>query len=136
MEIVTASASWSADENAPSASARRTDAPIVSSLGREPWNRPWWKTADGDGATLYYILAIHLLAAIGLVLFPAPGWRVIVATVTLGWFGGLGVTVCYHRTLAHTALRLHPVVKHLLIFFAMFNGSGSPDSWTAHHRQP
>jgi stearoyl-CoA desaturase (delta-9 desaturase) len=78
---------------------------------------------------------IHLLAAVGLVFFPTPGWRVIVATVALGWIGGLAVTVCYHRSLAHTALRLNPVVKHVLIFFAMFNGSGSPDSWTANHRQ-
>ena len=101
---MTISASVSGDEISP----RRTDTPIVSSLGREPWNHPWWKTADGDGATLYYILAIHLLAAVGLVLFPAPGWRVVVATVALAWVGGLGVTVCYHRTLAHTALRLHP----------------------------
>ena len=85
--------------------AARTHAPIVSSLGTEPWNRPWWKTADGDGATLYYILAIHLLAAIGLAFFPVPGWRVIVATVSIAWLGGLGVTVCFHRSLAHTAVR-------------------------------
>ncbi len=114
---------------------RTADAPIVSSLGPEPWRSPWWKTADGDRATLWYILAIHLLAAVGLVFFATPGWRVIAATVALAWLGGLGVTVCYHRSLAHTALRLHPIVKHALIFFAMFNGSGSPDSWTANHRQ-
>lgn len=114
---------------------RPADAPIVSSLGPEPWKSPWWKTAKGDHATFYYIVTIHVLAAIGLVFFPTPGWRVIAATVGLAWFGGLGVTVAYHRSLAHTALRLNPVVKHLLIFFAMFNGSGSPDSWTANHRQ-
>lgn len=115
--------------------SRLTDAPIVSSLGPEPWKSPWWKTAKGDRATFYYIVAIHILAAIGLVFFPMPGWKVIVASVALGWLGGLGTTVCYHRALAHTALRLHPAVKHALIFFAMFNGSGSPDSWTANHRQ-
>jgi len=114
---------------------RRTDTPIVSSLGTEPWKAPWWKPARGEHATFYYIVTIHVLALIGLVLFPAPGWKVITATVAIAWLGSLGVTVCYHRTLAHTALRLHPVVKHLLIFFAMFNGSGSPDSWTANHRQ-
>lgn len=116
-------------------STRRTDTPIVSSLGTEPWKSPWWKTAAGDRATFYYIVAIHLLALIGVVFFATPGWRVIAATVALGWLGGLGVTVCYHRALAHTALRLNPVVKHLLIFFAMFNGSGAPASWTANHRQ-
>jgi fatty-acid desaturase len=114
---------------------RLTDSPIVSSLGSEPWNAPWWRAADGDRATFYYVLLIHVLAAAGLVFYATPGWRVISATVILAWFGALGVTVCYHRTLAHTALRLHPVVKHVLIFFAMFNGSGSPDSWTANHRQ-
>ena len=114
---------------------RLAEAPIVSSLGPEPWKSPWWKTAHGDHATFYYIILIHLLAAVGLVFFAQPGWKVIVATVALGWLGGLSVTVCYHRALAHTALRLHPVVKHVLIFFAMFNGSGSPDSWTANHRQ-
>lgn len=114
---------------------RATETPILSSLGTEPWKAPWWKTSRGDGATFFYVVLIHVLALIGLVFFPTPGWRVIVATVALGWIGGLGVTVCYHRSLAHTALRLNPVVKHILIFFAMFNGSGSPDSWTANHRQ-
>lgn len=114
---------------------RPTDTPIVSTLGTEPWNSPWWKTAAGDRATFVYIIVIHLLAAVGLLFFAQPGWKVIVSTVALGWMGGLSVTVGYHRALAHTALRLHPVVKHVLIFFAMFNGSGSPDSWTANHRQ-
>jgi len=119
----------------PSPRAIRRDTPIVSSLGSEPWTAPWWKPARGDGPTFFYIVLIHVLALIGLVFFPMPGWKVTVATVSIGWLGGLGVTVGYHRALAHTALRLHPVVRHLLIFFAMFGGSGSPDSWTANHRQ-
>ena len=117
------------------ASIRPVDASIVSSLGSEPWKSAWWKTADGERPTFLYIVAIHILAVVGLIFFATPGWRIMVATGSLAWLGGLGVTVCYHRTLAHTALRLHPAVKHLLIFFAMFNGSGSPDSWTANHRQ-
>jgi fatty-acid desaturase len=122
-----------AEPSAPRGISR--DTPIISSLGSEPWTAPWWKPARGDGPTFFYILLIHVLALVGLVFFPTPGWKVIVATVAIGWLGGLGVTVGYHRTLAHTALRLHPVVRHLLIFFAMFGGSGSPDSWTANHRQ-
>src|SRR5436309_8347653 len=118
-----------------SITAMPANAPIVSSLGPEPWKSPWWKTAEGDHATFFYVMAIHILGAIGIVFFSTPGWRVIVATVVLAWLGGLGVTVCYHRSLAHTALRLHPVIRHVLIFFAIFNGSGAPDSWTANHRQ-
>lgn len=124
-----------AEDFAPTRLPRAQEAPIVSDLGPEPWNSPWWKATSGDRATFFYIVAIHILAGIGLFFFPTPGWRVIVATVALAWLGSLGTTVCYHRSLSHTALRLHPAVRHLLIFFAMFNGSGSPDSWTANHRQ-
>jgi stearoyl-CoA desaturase (delta-9 desaturase) len=85
--------------------------------------------------TFFYLMTIHLLALIGLIFFPSPGWKVAAISVGIAWLGGMGVTVCYHRTLAHTALRLHPAVRHLLIFFAMFNGSGAPDTWTANHRQ-
>jgi len=46
----------------------------------------------------------------------------------------LGTTVCYHRVLAHRTLRLNKVVEHLLVFWAMFNGSGAPASWVAYHR--
>lgn len=112
-----------------------SNAPIVSSLGPEPWKAPWWKAAEGDRATFFYLLAIHLLAVAGVIFFPIPGWKVALATFLLMWLGGLGVTVCYHRSLAHAAVRLHPVVRHALIFFAMFNGSGAPDSWSANHRQ-
>ncbi len=111
------------------------DAPIVSSLGTEPWNAAWWKPARGDRATFFYFVLIHILAAIGLIFFAQPGWMVALAAVTIAWLGGFGVTVAYHRSLAHTALRLHPVVRHVLIFLAMFGGSGSPDHWTANHRQ-
>jgi fatty-acid desaturase len=111
------------------------NAPIVSSLGPEPWKAPWWKPAAGEWSTLAYILAIHVLGVIGLVAFPMPGWRIVLIAFGTAWLGGMGVTICYHRALAHASLRLHPVVRHLLILFAMFNGSGSPESWTANHRQ-
>lgn len=111
------------------------EAPINSSLGTEPWNAPWWKPAKGDALTFVYLILIHILAAIGLIFFPIPGWKVALVTVAVAWISALGVTVAYHRSLAHTAVRLHPVVRHILIFFAMFGGSGSPDTWTANHRQ-
>jgi fatty-acid desaturase len=114
---------------------RRVDAPILSTLGSEPWKAPWWKVSKGDAPVFFYVMLIHVLAIIGVIFYATPGWRVIAATVAMAWLGGLGVTIGYHRSLAHTALRLHPVVKHFLIFWAMFNGSGSPDSWTANHRQ-
>jgi stearoyl-CoA desaturase (delta-9 desaturase) len=48
--------------------------------------------------------------------------------------GGLGTTVGFHRALSHRAVKLNPVVEQILIFFAVFNGSGSPSTWIANHR--
>jgi fatty-acid desaturase len=111
------------------------DAPILSSLGPEPWKAPWWKPAKGEWSTFAYVVVVHILAIIGLVVYPLPGWRIGLAALAMAWIGGMGVTICYHRAIAHVSLQLHPVVRHLLIFSAMLAGSGSPASWTANHRQ-
>jgi len=101
---------------------------------KHPWTLPWWK-ADGDNlATLVYIVLIHGLAALGIVLFPLPGWKVFWGTVFLTACGGLGTTVGYHRALAHRAVKLNPVIEQILILFAVFNGSGAPSTWIANHR--
>lgn len=104
------------------------------SVMNPPWTWPWWRVQDGHGAVLFWVLLIHVTAVVGLFLYPLPGWPLFLTAVTLTWLGGLGTTVCYHRALAHRALRLHPVVRELLIFFALINGSGAPRSWTANHR--
>ena len=78
---------------------------------------------------------IHVGAIAGLVLTPLPGWRVAGRGAgVLHFLGGLGTTVCYHRAIAHKSVKLHPVVRNVLTFFAMMNGSGSPLSWAAYHR--
>ena len=116
-------------------SEKTVDAPILSSLGPEPWKAPWWKPAKGEGPTFLYVVLVHVLAVAGLILFPLPDWRVLAAAVALMWLNGLGVTIGYHRAIAHSSLRLHFVPRHVLIFLAMFGGSGAPPSWTANHRQ-
>src|SRR5215472_6358761 len=95
---------------------------------------PWWRTTRHDAMVLPWFILIHSTALAGLLLFPQPGWRVFFNALALTWIGGIGTTVCYHRALAHRALRLNPFVRAILIFFAMFNGSGSPITWTASHR--
>ena len=100
----------------------------------KPWMQPWWKPARGDGPTFFWMMTIHTLAIVGLLVAPIPGWRVLAAAAALHFLGGLGTTVCFHRALAHKSVRLNPVVRHILIFFAMLNGGGSPLSWAANHR--
>jgi stearoyl-CoA desaturase (delta-9 desaturase) len=79
-------------------------------------------------------MGIHVLAAVGLVLFPVPGPTVLLTAFILAFLGGLGTTVGYHRSLAHLSVRLRRPPETLLTFFAMFNGSGAPQSWAANHR--
>lgn len=99
-----------------------------------PWEQPWWKPAKGQSGVFAYLIAIHVLALTGLILFPLPGWKVFTWLLVLGGFGGLGTTIGYHRLLAHRTLKTKSWIEQFLIFAAMFNGSGSPASWVAYHR--
>jgi fatty-acid desaturase len=101
----------------------------------KPWERPWWHVATGQGPVFFHLVAIHTLAVVGLVLFPVPGWPAFLGALAAIALGGLGTTVCYHRALAHRSLRLHPVVEQILIFGAVFNGSGAPRQWVSNHRR-
>jgi fatty-acid desaturase len=95
---------------------------------------PWWRATRHDAMVLPWFILIHTTAFVGLILFPLPGWRVLTEALALAWIGGIGTTVCYHRALSHRALQLNRVAEAILIFFAMFNGSGSPLNWVANHR--
>lgn len=99
-----------------------------------PWDRPFWKPAPGKSAVFTYLILIHVLALVGIVLFPLPSLKVLGVTLLFTALGGFGTTVCYHRLLAHRTFKLNKWIEHFLIFWAMFNGSGAPASWVAYHR--
>ncbi len=100
----------------------------------KPWQRSWFWCAPGEIPTLGWIIFIHAAAVAGLVLLPFPGWTALAIAGALLLLGGLGTTVCYHRCLAHRAVKLNVVVEQVLIFFAMLNGSGKPTTWVGVHR--
>jgi fatty-acid desaturase len=100
-----------------------------------PWEWPVWKPARGKARVLSYLLLIHLLAVVGLIFFPLPSLRVLSLTLLLTALGGFGTTVCYHRLLAHRTFKLNKIIEQVLIFCAVFNGSGHPASWVAYHRR-
>lgn len=79
-------------------------------------------------------MLIHVTSIVGLIFYPWPGISIAVAAYALYFLGGLGTTVAYHRALAHRALKLHPIVECPLVAFAIFNGSGTPATWSANHR--
>jgi len=99
-----------------------------------PWEQPFWTPARGKSIVFSYLIVIHILALVGVVLFPLPSMRILGLTLLLIALGGFGTTIAYHRTLAHRSLKLNKVIEHMLIFWAVFNGSGAPASWVAYHR--
>src|SRR5687768_2507135 len=114
--------------------------PSRSLFGREraenspPWEWHWTRWRAGEGATFFWIVWIHIWAIAGVILTPIPGWPVFIIAMTMMWIGGLGTTIGYHRALAHKSVKLHPAVEFVLTVFAIFNGSGTPATWTANHR--
>ena len=111
------------------------NAQALEGLAVPPWEWPWWRMRNHDALVLPWFVLIHVTALVGLILFPWPGWRVLLGSFCLVWLGGMATTVCYHRALAHRALRLNPWLTSILTFFAVFNGSGTPLSWAAGHRR-
>jgi fatty-acid desaturase len=106
-----------------------------SALAKEhPWTQPWYYAKGSSIWVLVYLFLIHGGALVGLILYPFPGWTVVVTAYLLTSIGGIGTTVAYHRALAHRAVKLNPIVEHILIFFAVFNASGAPTTWIANHR--
>ena len=99
-----------------------------------PWDRPFWKPVHGKEGVFAFLALIHVLAVLGLVLFPVPSLKVLSFTLMFTALGGLGTTVCYHRMLAHRTLKTNKFIEQVLIFCAVFNGSGHPASWVAYHR--
>jgi fatty-acid desaturase len=99
-----------------------------------PWEQPFWKPARGKAAVFIYLLLIHILAVAGLILWPLPDTGILGLTILFIGLGGFGTTIGYHRLLAHRTLKVNKIIEHLLIFCAMFNGSGAPASWVAYHR--
>lgn len=101
----------------------------VSDAARSSWPSGFW------GFIIFaWLLVIHLTAAAGVIAYPLPGWRLLSGFTVLAFLGGAGTAVCYHRELAHRAVRLHPAVRTFLIFFAMLNGAAPPGSWVPTHR--
>src|SRR5215813_8447404 len=96
----------------------------------KPWDRPFWKPVRGKEGVFTYLILIHVLATVGIISFPIPTLKVLGFTVFFTCLGGLGTTVCYHRLLAHRTLKVNRFVEQVLIFWAIFNGSGHPASWS------
>src|SRR6266404_1439393 len=100
-----------------------------------PWERPFWKPVPGKYWIFTHLVLIHVLALVGLILFPLPSLKVLGITLLFTVWGGLGTTVCYHRLLSHKTFKLNKAIEQVLTFGAMFNGGGNPASRVGYHRR-
>jgi stearoyl-CoA desaturase (delta-9 desaturase) len=79
--------------------------------------------------------AIHLGALAAFV----PGtfhWSALGTAVALMYLtGGLGITLCYHRTLTHRGLRLRKPLEYMLAILGTLALQGDPIRWVATHRK-
>jgi fatty-acid desaturase len=85
--------------------------------------------------TFVWIAPVQVTAVVGLVTSPVPGRALCLMAGALTWIGGLGTTVCYHRAPAHRGLRLHPVVREILIFFLCTTAQAGHGGTAAAHRR-
>lgn len=84
-----------------------------------------------------YIIGYHLLLLISLPIYfyyYTPSWQLILTTVALVYFTGLGVTAGYHRLYSHTSYKINPVVESIVLFFATMGTQGSALRWSFDHR--
>lgn len=80
------------------------------------------------------LLLIHVGAA-G-VLIPAffSWWALALFGIVSYATGALGITLCFHRTLAHRSVRLRKPVEYLTALLGTLAFQGDPISWVATHR--
>jgi stearoyl-CoA desaturase (delta-9 desaturase) len=79
--------------------------------------------------------AIHIGALAALLPSMFHWSALIVAALLMYVTGGLGITLCYHRTLTHRGLRLRKPLEYGLAILGTLALQGDPIRWVATHRK-
>ena len=89
--------------------------------------------------TVTLVMVVGPLAATGFALQlawnKAADWRDVALLGIMYALVSLGVTVGFHRYLAHGSFKPHRVVKILLVVLGSMSIEGRPVSWVSNHRQ-
>ncbi len=91
-----------------------------------------WPKEDLVIGSVFWILFIHLIAVLAPFTFTWAGFAlfVVMTCMTLG----LGVTLGYHRLLAHRSFETPATVRYLLALLGCLALQGGPIRWVATHR--
>ena len=81
------------------------------------------------------LLGIHVGALLALLPSTFHWSGPIVAAIVLHLTGGLGVTLCYHRSLTHRGLRMRRPLEYAFAVLGSLALQGDPIRWVATHRK-
>lgn len=79
-----------------------------------------------------YFAAVHVGAVAAFAYF---SWTNLAVMLLLYVMTGLGITVGYHRLLAHRSFRVPPWLEYTLATIGVIALQGSPTTWVSDHRQ-
>lgn len=83
--------------------------------------------------TVGFLVVLHGMALLGPFFF---SWSALGLMIFLHWFlGCIGITLCYHRLLAHRSFVVPKWFEYILVFIGTLNMQGGPIYWVAHHRK-
>lgn len=83
-------------------------------------------------------ISVYILAAVSITFIPFSWYMFALSILMYFLIFGFGVSITFHRSITHKALKMNPIVEILGKFFASVGGTGSPISWVlihkAHHK--
>lgn len=86
------------------------------------------------GPILSAIVFVHLLAVVGLILFP-PTWGILFATALIVYFQGIGITMVYHRCLTHRSFDFrNRWLERIFVTLGTLAFQDGPIWWCSLHR--
>lgn len=87
-----------------------------------------------DWTTIAFMVGIHLAAL--LALFPSNfSWSAVGAAAFLHWFTGcLGITLGWHRLVAHRSFKVPKWLEYGFVFCGVLSAQGGPINWIGLHR--
>ncbi|PRQ52695.1 putative acyl-CoA desaturase [Rosa chinensis] len=81
--------------------------------------------------TKFLVLATHCLALLGPFYF---NWSAFCLAVALYFVTGVGITLSFHRNLAHRSFKLPRWLEYSFAYCAVLSLQGSPIEWVSTHR--
>lgn len=76
----------------------------------------------------------HLLGAYALYTAFSINW--VLTSYVIGWlFGGIGISIGYHRYYAHSSFKTYKIVEYFLLFIGTLASVGSAITWVGIHRE-